>query len=93
MKKSLTTLALLMVLASPALAQSHNIDPVASNLNTVSNYAPGQVPTAENEALDEKATMSNLNTSSDYAPGQKPTVENEALDEQATMSNLNTSSN
>ena len=90
MKKSLTALALLMLLAGPAFAQSHNIDPVASDLNTTSNYAPGQTPKVENETLDEKAVLSNLNTTSNYAPGQIPQPENEALDEKAVLSNLNT---
>jgi hypothetical protein len=90
MKKSLTTLALLMLFAGPAFAQSHNIDPAASNINTTSNYAPGQKPQAEDETLDEKAMSSDLNTTSNYAPGQIPQQENEALDERAIRSNLNT---
>jgi hypothetical protein len=90
MKKSLTALALLMSFAGPAFAQSHNIDPIASNLNTTSNYAPGQTGKLENETLDEKAIRSNLNTTSNYAPGQIPQPENEALDEKAIRSNLST---
>lgn len=92
MNKSLTALVLLVLLAGPALAQSPSSDPVASELNTSSNYAPGQVPKAENETLNGKAIQNNLNTSSNYAPRQTPKAENEVLDEKATMSNLNTSS-